>query len=84
MKISSPVFKENETIPKKYTGDDANVSPPLHIEEVPRTAKSLALVVEDPDAPGGVFHHWVLFNMNPHTADLKENSVPRHRHAGAE
>ena len=76
MKISSPVFKENDTIPKKYTCDDANVSPPLHIEEVPNSAKSLALVVEDPDAPGGTFHHWVLFNMNPRTTDLKENSVP--------
>jgi Raf kinase inhibitor-like YbhB/YbcL family protein len=48
----------------------------LHIEDVPSAAKSLALVVEDPDAPSGTFHHWVLFNMNPRTTDIKENSVP--------
>jgi Raf kinase inhibitor-like YbhB/YbcL family protein len=76
MKITSPAFKENDTIPKKYTSDDANINPPLHIEDVPSGAKSLALVVEDPDAPSGVFHHWVLFNINPQTADIKENSVP--------
>ncbi len=76
MKITSPAFKENDTIPKKYTSDDANISPPLHIDDVPSAAKSLALVVEDPDAPSGTFHHWVLFNINPRTADIKENSVP--------
>jgi Raf kinase inhibitor-like YbhB/YbcL family protein len=76
MKIMSPAFQENQTIPKKYTADDANISPPLHIEDIPSTAKSLALVVEDPDAPSGVFHHWVLFNINPRTMDIHENSVP--------
>jgi Raf kinase inhibitor-like YbhB/YbcL family protein len=76
MKVSSPAFHENDTIPKKYTADDANISPPLHIEDVPGIAKSLALVVEDPDATKGTFHHWVLFNMNPRTAEIKENSVP--------
>jgi Raf kinase inhibitor-like YbhB/YbcL family protein len=76
MKISSPAFKENDTIPKKFTKDAGNISPPLHIEDVPGAAKSLALVVEDPDAPSGTFHHWVLFNMNPRTTDIHENSVP--------
>ncbi len=76
MKITSPAFNENETIPRKYTSDDADVNPPLHLEEIPRNAKSLALMVEDPDAPSGTFHHWVLFNMNPLTADINENSVP--------
>ncbi|HZV32989.1 MAG TPA: YbhB/YbcL family Raf kinase inhibitor-like protein [Verrucomicrobiae bacterium] len=76
MKISSTAFKENETIPEKFAKDNANVSPPLHIEDVPSRAKSLALVVEDPDAPSGTFHHWVLFNMSPRTSDIHENSVP--------
>jgi Raf kinase inhibitor-like YbhB/YbcL family protein len=76
MKISSTAFKENDSIPKKFTSDDANVSPPLHFEDVPNRAKSLALVVEDPDAPSGTFHHWVLFNMSPRTTDIHENSVP--------
>lgn len=76
MKLKSPAFEENQSIPRKYTADDANVSPPLHIEDIPSGAKSLALVVEDPDAPSGIFHHWVLFNMNPRTTDIHENSVP--------
>ncbi|MDB6021194.1 MAG: hypothetical protein JWQ04_1051 [Pedosphaera sp.] len=76
MKISSPAFKENETIPKKFTSDDQDVSPPLQIEDIPSAAKSLALVVADPDAPNGTFHHWVLFDMNPRTKEIKENSVP--------
>ena len=76
MKVTSPAFKENDTIPRKFTADDANINPPLHIEEIPNNTKSLALVVEDPDAPSGMFHHWVLFNMNPRMTDIKENSVP--------
>ena len=76
MKISSSAFKENDTIPKKFTSDDANISPPLHIEDIPSRAKSLALVVEDPDAQSGNFHHWVLFNMSPRTTEIHENSVP--------
>lgn len=76
MKISSSAFKENETIPIKFTSDDSNVSPPLHIEEVPSGAKSLALVMEDPDAPNGTFHHWLLYDLSPNTKDIKENSVP--------
>lgn len=76
MKITSPAFKENDSIPKKYTADDADINPPLRLEEIPHNAKSLALTVEDPDAPAGTFHHWVLFNMNPQTVDIKEGSVP--------
>ncbi|HEX4646464.1 MAG TPA: YbhB/YbcL family Raf kinase inhibitor-like protein [Verrucomicrobiae bacterium] len=76
MKVTSPAFKENETIPKKYTADADNINPPLHIDDIPGSAKSLALVVEDPDAPSGKFRHWVLFNMNPRTSDIHENSVP--------
>lgn len=76
MKVTSSAFTENGMIPIKYTADDANISPPLHFEEVPSSAKSLALVVEDPDASNGTFHHWVLFDINPRTSDIKENSVP--------
>ncbi len=76
MKVTSPVFQENDSIPKRYTADAENINPPLHIEDVPGNAKSLALIVEDPDAPNGIFHHWVLFNVNPRTTDIKENSVP--------
>ncbi len=76
MKVTSPVFEENESIPIKYTADAENLSPPLHIEDIPRWTKSLALMVEDPDAPNGVFHHWILFNMNPRTTDIGEGTTP--------
>jgi Raf kinase inhibitor-like YbhB/YbcL family protein len=76
MKLSSPVFKNGERIPKDYTRDGADKSPPLHFEEVPERAKSLALMVEDPDAPSGTFNHWLLFNMDPKTHDIHEGSPP--------
>jgi Raf kinase inhibitor-like YbhB/YbcL family protein len=53
-----------------------NHSPPIHFEDIPAKARSLALVVEDPDAKSGTFNHWLLFNMDPHTNDIKEGSVP--------
>jgi Raf kinase inhibitor-like YbhB/YbcL family protein len=75
MKLST-VFPEGGIIPQRYTGDGADVNPPLRIEETPGNAKSLALIVEDPDAPSGTFHHWVLYNVDPKTREIKENSVP--------
>jgi Raf kinase inhibitor-like YbhB/YbcL family protein len=75
--VSSPVFKNNGTIPSKYTCDGANVTPPLFIEHVPTGSKSLALIVEDPDAPAGIWVHWVLWNIHPETKELRENSVPK-------
>jgi Raf kinase inhibitor-like YbhB/YbcL family protein len=63
-------------IPDKYTLYGDNIIPPLHLEDVPDKARSLALVVEDPDAPNGTFNHWILFNVDPRTRDIKENTVP--------
>ena len=77
MKITSPVFKDGEKIPKDYTRDGADKSPPLHIEEVPEQAKSLALIMEDPDAPSGTFNHWLLFNMDPKIHDIREDHCIR-------
>ena len=74
--ISSPAFKHNDHIPAKYTCDGADVSPPLLIANVPPAAKSLALIVDDPDAPAGTWVHWVLWNIDPKTTDLAENAVP--------
>lgn len=76
LKISSPVFENNGNIPVKYTCDGMDVSPPLLIENIPTDSKSLALIVDDPDAPMGTWVHWVLWNINPTTGEIKENTVP--------
>ncbi|MCX5799544.1 MAG: YbhB/YbcL family Raf kinase inhibitor-like protein, partial [Proteobacteria bacterium] len=65
LKITSPAFKDNESIPKKYTCDGKDISPPIIFENVPREAKSLVLIVDDPDAPMGTWVHWVLWNIDP-------------------
>jgi len=75
LKISSPAFSHGEKIPRQYTCDGKNINPPLHIEGFPETTKSLALIVEDPDAPRGSWIHWVMWNVPP-TYDIAENTVP--------
>ncbi len=74
LKITSAAFRDNEYIPVKYTCDGVNVSPPLDIEHIPEEAKSLALIVDDPDAPGGTWVHWVMWNI-PVTHHIKENEA---------
>jgi Raf kinase inhibitor-like YbhB/YbcL family protein len=76
MKITSQAFQNGSSIPEKYTKYGANRIPPLHLEEVPERARSLALVMDDPDAPSGTFNHWMLFNMDPRTREIKEDCVP--------
>ncbi|MCL5010077.1 MAG: YbhB/YbcL family Raf kinase inhibitor-like protein [Patescibacteria group bacterium] len=76
MKITSPVFENTGKIPKKYTCDGENVNPPLSFIGIPSQTKSLALIVDDPDAPGGTWTHWVVFNINPQILEVKENSLP--------
>ena len=75
-RISSPAFENGGEIPKKYTCDRANVNPPLKIESVPSKTKSLALVFDDVDAPGGSYVHWILSNIDPTIKEIQENSVP--------
>lgn len=78
MKISSSTFKEGEKIPRLYTGESANISPQLSIEEVPNKSKSLVLVFEDPDSEklsGHVWIHWILFNIPADkTVEIDKNS----------
>lgn len=76
LKLSSPAFPDNGVIPSLYTCDGKDVNPTLTIEGVPPDAKSLALIVDDPDAPRGDWVHWTLWNIPPDTAEIKENSVP--------
>ena len=75
MKITSSAFAEGEMIPKQYTCDGKNVSPPLAWSDVPAAVKSFALITDDPDAPAGTWVHWVLFNLPAGQRNLSE-SVP--------
>jgi Raf kinase inhibitor-like YbhB/YbcL family protein len=75
--ISSPAFGHNAGIPAKYTCDGRDINPSLTIGRVPPGAKSLALIVDDPDAPVGTWVHWVLWNIDPNTAEIREDSVPK-------
>ena len=76
MKVSSSAFKEGEQIPSQFTCDGADRSPALQFAGIPQAAKSLALIVDDPDAPGGLFTHWIVWNIEPATARIDENNSP--------
>lgn len=72
--ISSPVFKNGESIPIKYTCDGLNVSPPLQIKGIPEKTACLAVILNDPDGPIGVWVHWLVWNI-PVTNFIKENGI---------
>ena len=63
--IQSAAFANNGHIPPKYTCDGENVNPPLEIRDIPEDTKSLAIIVDDPDAPSGLFTHWLAWNISP-------------------
>ncbi len=81
MKLTSSAFKQGEKIPVSHTGDGQHKSPPLEFTDVPSNAKSLVLIMDDPDVPASVrkdclYVHWVVFDMPPTTHALAENSLP--------
>jgi Raf kinase inhibitor-like YbhB/YbcL family protein len=76
MEIKSPAFQNNGNIPSKYTCDGENINPPLTISGVPEKAKSLALIVDDPDSPMGTWVHWLIWNIDPALEKITENIVP--------
>jgi Raf kinase inhibitor-like YbhB/YbcL family protein len=76
LQITSPAFQNNSSIPAKYTCQGQDISPPLRLAGVPQNAKSLVLLMDDPDAPMGTWDHWILFNIPPETTAIAENSVP--------
>ncbi len=76
MRVESPAFAYGAPIPRAYTCDGADRSPPLVFSGVPRAARSLVLLVLDPDAPGGTFHHWAVYDLSPAVPGLPEG-VPK-------
>ena len=76
MKLISSTFEDSKYIPSKYTCDGANINPPLSIVGAPEEAKSLVLIVDDPDAPNGDWVHWTIFNMPPDTKEIREGEIP--------
>lgn len=81
MTIESPKFKNEQQIPLAYTCDGGAISPPLNFRDVPTKAKSLALIMDDPDSPSGTFVHWLLWNMLPNTT-IPENVTPAEAEIG--
>lgn len=75
MRLSSPVFQDQTFIPLKFTCQGEGVNPELIIQDIPQKAKSLALIMNDPDAPSGDFVHWVVYDI-PVVGRIQENSVP--------
>lgn len=82
MKLSSPAFTHGGDLPKRFGREHGNASPPLEIAEIPAGARTLALIMDDPDAPRGTFTHWVLFNIPAHTRAIQEGSAPAGACAG--
>ena len=76
LRVSSPKWKAGETIPKKYTGDGPDVSPPLLFEGIPTGTKAFALICDDPDAPVGTWVHWVFYDIPGGAKGLAEG-VPK-------
>jgi Raf kinase inhibitor-like YbhB/YbcL family protein len=76
MKLTSPAFSDGAGIPVRYTCDGADRSPPLAWSDAPKGTSSLALMLADPDAPGGTFVHWTLFDIDPKLTKLAEGAVP--------
>jgi Raf kinase inhibitor-like YbhB/YbcL family protein len=86
MELTSPAFEHNTSIPSKYTCDGENINPPLHMTNVPPKAKSLVLIVDDPDVPSDVskkfnlindtWDHWLIFNLPAETQNIQEGIQP--------
>jgi Raf kinase inhibitor-like YbhB/YbcL family protein len=74
--VKSFSFRNNGFIPSKYTCEGSNVNPDLMIEDIPENTKSLAIIVDDPDAPNGTFSHWVMWDIPVKNNIIKENSKP--------
>lgn len=77
MRIKSPAFEEGKEIPQVYTCQGKNINPPLEFYDIPESAKSLVLIMDDPDAPNGTFLHWLAWNISPNISKFDEGIVPK-------
>ncbi|MEI8176818.1 MAG: YbhB/YbcL family Raf kinase inhibitor-like protein [Candidatus Omnitrophota bacterium] len=75
MRLTSPAFEDGASIPERFTGEGADVNPPLEISRWPEGTKSMVLIVDDPDAPRGTWVHWVVYDIVP-VSRIDEASVP--------
>jgi len=75
MDLISSTFKDGETIPDRYTCSGENINPPLELVDIPTNCKSLVLILDDPDAPGGSFIHWIVYNIDPSASKIEENII---------
>lgn len=73
--IESPAFADNGYIPTRYSCNGANVNPALVIKDLPENTESITLIMDDPDAPGGTYDHWIMWNI-PKIEKIEENSMP--------
>ena len=72
MKITSSAFQNNKLIPSEYTCQGENLSPPLEFSNIPKNAKTLVLIMDDPDAPSGTFTHWLVWNIPAKVTEIEE------------
>jgi len=76
MKLTSKAFAHNDAIPRRFTCRGENISPELTIEKIPEEARSLVLIMDDPDAPGGTFDHWVAYDIPVEMTTIAEGASP--------
>jgi Raf kinase inhibitor-like YbhB/YbcL family protein len=76
MNISAPAFAPGKPIPAKYASKGQNISPELRLGNLPANARSLVLIVDDPDAPMGLWTHWLVWNLSPQTTSIPEGKLP--------
>lgn len=77
MKVTSSAFQEGGAIPEEFSKNGKDINPALRIEGTPANAKSLVLIMDDPDAPVGLFTHWLVWNIDPTTTEIAEKTVPK-------
>ncbi len=82
MQLISTAFENGGLMPRQYTCDGGDVNPRLEINNVPADAKSLVLIFDDQDAVGGVWNHWMVWNISPETKTIGVRSIPRKANVG--